>query len=782
MKQKNDFKTSILKSVSLFIFLSSITLSSKEQTTYQAENYTAQSGVTTASNHAGFTGSGFVDYGGNGTWAEWNNVSASAAGTATISFRYANRDNSQRNCLLTVNGVSAGTVAMPGTGSWSVWNTTAIISINLNSGNNTIRLTANTNIGGPNLDNFDVTLSTAPPACGSSSSGPVNNPVETLYGSGYPWAADIKWNCVFNISDYGGNGNGVADNTVAFNNARDAATANGGGVVYFPPGVYYFSGDISLKNGVVIRGATPSVTDAKSSSFAPASKLVFPKYNASQSGNGTANSTAFKNIRTTNPDTDSNIGLVYLEVNRAGIILTGNYTTGTNKNILVLGVRSNNVADPDAGVPLATYNNAPFQNAWQRWSYRFVANIKLQAFENILVANNRVNDNVTDNFQQNGFIVRDGNNLLTLTGEKAIFNYSDHYGIYVNRGQGGNLNTPVTGPSLFRNGVVVRDNWVYATMRVKIHAAGQGLIIKDNVLRDQPGKIAWVNPTGTTLVGNAATLENRGIDWGGHNVLVTGNDVQVVRHNLKNGNYFSVDGEGILIQECCGGTTVRGVTITNNTTNTYIGLYKMKDIEDASITYNTINNAGGFGIFASANANVGAFYAKNVKIENNSLSGSNINLLASGAGGGTGNTIINNSSSTSGNIINYTCIANPTVSGNSGFTINTCTGPTSLMSMRIADEKFISAGQTVNNALSDIKVYPLPANNLIYIDVPVSKPEKYTIELLDLRGKLVLTLQRILESGVRHLQMPVSGMASGTYILRIRSESMNTTKKVIIVH
>lgn len=771
----------MLGGVLLFFLVAGSTLSGKCQTTYQAENYTSQNGVLTGTNQSGYTGSGFADYGGIGTWAEWNNVSASSAGAATINFRFANGGTATRNCTLLVNGVSAGTVSIGVTGSWTNWVTTANITINLNSGNNTIRLTASTSAGGPNVDKFDVSVS-PPTTCGSATGGPTNNPISDKYGSGYPWAGSIKWGCVFNIMDYGGNANGTTDNINAFNSARDAAVSNGGGVVYFPAGTYYFSDDILLKNGVVIRGATPSNTDAKTSTYAPSSKLLFPKYNASLSGSGTANSTAFKKIRTTSPDTDSNIGLVYVDVNRAGIKLTGSLTA-TNRNIIVFGVRNNNVADPEPAVPTATYNGAPFQNAWQRWSARFAANILIQAYENVLVANNRVNDNITDNYQQSGYIVRNGATLMTFNGSEATFNYTNHYSIEINRGQGGDLNTPATGPSLFRDSVIIRDNWVYGTMRTKIHVAGQGLLIKDNVLRDEPGKVAWVDPTGTQLVGTSATLENRGIDWSGHAVLISGNDIEVVRHKMKNTTYSSVDGEGMLIQECCGGTTVRGVTITDNIVNSYIGIYKMRDIEDATITYNTLTNATGALsdlIYVSANTNGSPFYAKNVKIENNSLSG-NISLLASGAGGGTGNFIRYNTTS-AGKSIRHTCAANATISGNTGFTVQSCNSSSNVTAAPVTKQSLVSNDIIESPLVADVAIYPQPASEFINLDVSLENAEKIKIQLTTLLGESIMALSPSLHAGVSHLKIPVQSLKTGTYILRIDSDSLNSTKKVLIAH
>lgn len=122
---------------------------------YQGESRTAQSGCTTASNRAGYTGSGYADFGGNGTWIEWNNIAAPAAGRYDLRFRYANADSGNRAAAILVNGASVGTVPFAGTGDWTIWST-ASISVSLARGNNTIRVLANTGVGGPNVDRVDV--------------------------------------------------------------------------------------------------------------------------------------------------------------------------------------------------------------------------------------------------------------------------------------------------------------------------------------------------------------------------------------------------------------------------------------------------------------------------------------------------------------------------------------------------------------------------------------------------------------------------------------------------
>ncbi len=45
-------------------------------TRYEAEARTRQNDAVVATNNPGFTGTGFMDYGGTGSWIEWSNINA----------------------------------------------------------------------------------------------------------------------------------------------------------------------------------------------------------------------------------------------------------------------------------------------------------------------------------------------------------------------------------------------------------------------------------------------------------------------------------------------------------------------------------------------------------------------------------------------------------------------------------------------------------------------------------------------------------------------------------
>jgi polygalacturonase len=124
-------------------------------TQYQAEQATLSQAVV-ATNHTGFTGSGFVDYNNvAGGYIQWT-VTAAQAGTATLAIRYANGSTADRPLNVSVNDASTPTrLAFPATGSWTGWQVQTF-TVPLTAGSNTIRATAVGAAGGPNVDYLEV--------------------------------------------------------------------------------------------------------------------------------------------------------------------------------------------------------------------------------------------------------------------------------------------------------------------------------------------------------------------------------------------------------------------------------------------------------------------------------------------------------------------------------------------------------------------------------------------------------------------------------------------------
>ncbi len=124
-------------------------------TLYEAENGTITLG-TVDSNHAGFTGTGFVNYNNVVGSAVEFTVTSATAETQPLVFRFANGTSTTRPMDLSINGTTVATgVPFGSTGSWTSW-TTYTANHALVAGTNRIKMTATTANGGPNLDSLTI--------------------------------------------------------------------------------------------------------------------------------------------------------------------------------------------------------------------------------------------------------------------------------------------------------------------------------------------------------------------------------------------------------------------------------------------------------------------------------------------------------------------------------------------------------------------------------------------------------------------------------------------------
>ncbi|MGW6535155.1 carbohydrate-binding protein [Streptomyces sp. NPDC055051] len=133
---------------------------------YEAEASPAVCTGTIDSDWTGFSGSGFC----NGTnavgAAAQFTVQASAAGTATLTVRFANGATASRPADVVVNDttVAAG-VPFESTGAWTGW-TSKTFTVPVAAGNNTVRLSPTTAAGLPNVDHVELSTTDTPAPSG----------------------------------------------------------------------------------------------------------------------------------------------------------------------------------------------------------------------------------------------------------------------------------------------------------------------------------------------------------------------------------------------------------------------------------------------------------------------------------------------------------------------------------------------------------------------------------------------------------------------------------------
>jgi uncharacterized delta-60 repeat protein len=164
-----------------------VTTGGTTTTLIQAEHGRIE-GARVRSNHAGFTGSGFVDFVNNtGDSAAWT-VAAQSTGTHTLTFRYANGSTSPRVMRLTVDWPSGGfiqrDVSFNPTGSWTNWRTMTVQvpmrGLGDEVGLNEVRLSTTGN-NGPNVDSLTVRR----PTPRRPATGPVQAEDGTLGGAAF---------------------------------------------------------------------------------------------------------------------------------------------------------------------------------------------------------------------------------------------------------------------------------------------------------------------------------------------------------------------------------------------------------------------------------------------------------------------------------------------------------------------------------------------------------------------------------------------------------------------
>jgi len=452
---------------------------------------------------------------------------------------------------------------------------------------------------------------------------------DPLASFGQAWTSQVKWDSVIDISTVSGD-----SITQRLDTAQAQLAQQGGGVVFFPAGVYHFETHLYLRDGIVLRGVAPTdITDARTESYSPLTRFEFPPYIPTFTGKGTPTDTAFRGIYLADMKA-SNCGLLNIAVNRGHVLFAseGGHTTGRNR--FVVGCVFTNAATADADVPDPTLQ----QHAWQRFTARHNAAVSIKAFENILVANNRVPESGQDNFSMDDYVVK-GTRI-----QGVVFDYDNRPGLYVNNaglgGSGGNGpdGTPDTHPWGFRKGIVICQNYVFCTGRCAISFSGDGTLCEDNVIRFKDN--VWrPTTTGTNLTKGSSTNDNRAVQMRGWRWTVAGNDYRVYRNLCFDRAYRINDGEGLMHEDHVN-STVLDSKVINNTGNSYISIYKTAGINGLLVKGNNIRTSGGISaIYVVANRNSGPYECRHVTIEDNTTAGSGIMIAGMPA---SGNVIRNN--------------------------------------------------------------------------------------------------------------------------------------------
>ncbi|MGW6278778.1 CBM35 domain-containing protein [Kribbella sp. NPDC055071] len=136
--------------------------------TYEAEQAALSGGAVVATDHGGYSGSGFVGGyvdGNKGNAATTFTVTSTKAGTGTATLRYANGTGATMTLSLYAGGSKVRQISLPATANWDTWGT-ASEQLPLVAGSNTIAYRFDSaDSGNVNLDNLTVAapVDEAPP-------------------------------------------------------------------------------------------------------------------------------------------------------------------------------------------------------------------------------------------------------------------------------------------------------------------------------------------------------------------------------------------------------------------------------------------------------------------------------------------------------------------------------------------------------------------------------------------------------------------------------------------
>lgn len=119
------------------LFFSTVAVGQQTSTRYEAETATLSGGASVATNHQGYSGSGFVE----GYWNVGATVSFSVdvpeAGSKVITLAYSNGNSSINTVSIYVNGKKVKQASLRSSGSWEMWSTASEV-LELKTGTNSI--------------------------------------------------------------------------------------------------------------------------------------------------------------------------------------------------------------------------------------------------------------------------------------------------------------------------------------------------------------------------------------------------------------------------------------------------------------------------------------------------------------------------------------------------------------------------------------------------------------------------------------------------------------------
>ena len=77
-------------------------------------------------------------------------------------------------------------------------------------------------------------------------------------------------------------------------------------------------------------------------------------------------------------------------------------------------------------------------------------------------------------------------------------------------------------------------------------------------------------------------------------------------------------------------------------------------------------------------------------------------------------------------------------------------------------------------------IYPVPAKDILYVSIKSDRTLKTKLQVYDAAGKIVRSMEAIVNKGNNTFNMNLKGLASGDYIIRSTDDEINLKKRFII--
>lgn len=95
--------------------------------------------------------------------------------------------------------------------------------------------------------------------------------------------------------------------------------------------------------------------------------------------------------------------------------------------------------------------------------------------------------------------------------------------------------------------------------------------------------------------------------------------------------------------------------------------------------------------------------------------------------------------------------------------------------------EIITSTKPKESTQQDVKIFPNPSNGIFTTQISSTINQPITIEIYSLSGQIVNTYTANVQIGIYDINIKVNPIASGTYIVKVISKTLNTSQKVIIV-